>query len=205
MLSPETPPSGRERAEALEPRSHVPFLLQLQPEQLDCGAAHLQHPLSILQPLKATPVFRAPGLSSVAVASVSNYTVVFLGTASGRLLKVGLGGGSGRRGGREGSGSRRPRPSISLHVLRFASPFTAHKAFSHLFLPLPLTTASTLSCGGGSPRPGASPPSEAEGAVARALGSATLRLSDSGRHVSFLWASVPPSGKGWEPRPCRRL
>lgn len=66
------------------------FLFQLQPEQLDCGAAHLQHPLSILQPLKATPVFRAPGLSSVAVASVSNYTVVFLGTVSGRLLKVGL-------------------------------------------------------------------------------------------------------------------
>uniref|UniRef100_A0A8C0P458 Plexin-D1 n=1 Tax=Canis lupus familiaris TaxID=9615 RepID=A0A8C0P458_CANLF len=61
--------------------------IQLQPEQLDCGAAHLQHPLSILQPLKATPVFRAPGLSSVAVASVSNYTVVFLGTVSGRLLK----------------------------------------------------------------------------------------------------------------------
>lgn len=66
------------------------FLFQLQPEQLDCGAAHLQHPLSILQPLKAMPVFRAPGLSSVAVASVSNYTVVFLGTVSGRLLKVGL-------------------------------------------------------------------------------------------------------------------
>uniref|UniRef100_A0A8C0T5U9 Plexin-D1 n=1 Tax=Canis lupus familiaris TaxID=9615 RepID=A0A8C0T5U9_CANLF len=64
--------------------------IQLQPEQLDCGAAHLQHPLSILQPLKATPVFRAPGLSSVAVASVSNYTVVFLGTVSGRLLKINL-------------------------------------------------------------------------------------------------------------------
>lgn len=66
-------------------------LFQLQPEQLDCGAAHLQHPLSILQPLKASPVFRAQGLSSVAVASVGNYTVVFLGTVSGRLLKVGLG------------------------------------------------------------------------------------------------------------------
>eukprot|EP00069_Balaena_mysticetus_P018035 bmy_00400T0 len=61
---------------------------KLQPEQLDCGAAHLQHPLSILQPLKALPVFRAPGLSSVAVASVGNYTVVFLGTVSGRLLKM---------------------------------------------------------------------------------------------------------------------
>ncbi|XP_030888007.1 plexin-D1-like [Leptonychotes weddellii] len=64
--------------------------MRLQPEQLDCGAAHLQHPLSILQPLKATPVFRAPGLSSVAVAMVSNYTVVFLGTVSGRLLKINL-------------------------------------------------------------------------------------------------------------------
>ncbi|XP_007517198.2 plexin-D1 [Erinaceus europaeus] len=64
--------------------------LQLQPEQLDCGAAHLQHPLSVLQPLKATPIFRAPGLSSVAVASVGNYTVVFLGTVSGRLLKINL-------------------------------------------------------------------------------------------------------------------
>lgn len=72
------------------------LLFQLQPEQLDCGAAHLQHPLSVLQPLKAAPVFRAPGLSSVAVASVSNYTVVFLGTISGRLLKVGLG--EGRSG-----------------------------------------------------------------------------------------------------------
>ncbi|KAB1264729.1 Plexin-D1, partial [Camelus dromedarius] len=63
---------------------------ELQPEQLDCGAAHLQHPLSIVQPLKATPVFRAPGLSSVAVASVGSYTVVFLGTVSGRLLKINL-------------------------------------------------------------------------------------------------------------------
>ncbi|XP_047390678.1 plexin-D1 isoform X1 [Sciurus carolinensis] len=64
--------------------------IQLQPEQLDCGAAHLQHPLSILQPLKALPVFRAPGLTSVAVASAHNYTVVFLGTVNGRLLKVNL-------------------------------------------------------------------------------------------------------------------
>ncbi|XP_069418270.1 plexin-D1 [Ovis canadensis] len=64
--------------------------IQLQPEQLDCGAAHLQHPLSVLQPLKALPVFRAPGLSSVAVARVGNYTVVFLGTVSGRLLKINL-------------------------------------------------------------------------------------------------------------------
>lgn len=64
--------------------------IQLQPEQLECGAAHLQHPLSVLQPLKATPVFRAPGLSSVAVASVGNYTVVFLGTVNGYLLKINL-------------------------------------------------------------------------------------------------------------------
>lgn len=35
-------------------------------------------------------MFRAPGLSSVAVASVGNYTVVFLGTVNGYLLKVGL-------------------------------------------------------------------------------------------------------------------
>lgn len=99
----------------------MPFLFQLQPEQLDCGAAHLQHPLSVLQPLKATPVFRAPGLSSVAVASVSNYTVVFLGTASGRLLKVGgpeaTGGGRGQGGRGQGAG-RGPgagglRPSFS--------------------------------------------------------------------------------------------
>ncbi|KAK1332376.1 hypothetical protein QTO34_007050 [Cnephaeus nilssonii] len=90
MLSRDTHRAGREREKVLEPRSDVLFLFQLQPEQLDCGAAHLQHPLSILQPLKATPVFRAPGLSSVAVASVSNYTVVFLGTASGRLLKINL-------------------------------------------------------------------------------------------------------------------
>lgn len=82
---------GREPEKVLEPSSDILLLFQLQPEQLDCGAAHLQHPLSILQPLKATPVFRAPGLSSVAVATVSNYTVVFLGTVSGRLLKVGLG------------------------------------------------------------------------------------------------------------------
>uniref|UniRef100_A0ABM5FJL6 Plexin-D1 n=1 Tax=Pogona vitticeps TaxID=103695 RepID=A0ABM5FJL6_9SAUR len=64
--------------------------IQLQPEQLDCGAAHLQHPLSILQPIKARPVFTSPGLTSVAVSSINNYTVVFLGTANGRLLKINL-------------------------------------------------------------------------------------------------------------------
>ncbi|KAF7249720.1 Plexin-D1 [Varanus komodoensis] len=63
---------------------------QLQPEQLDCGAAHLQHPLSILRPVTARPVFTSPGLTSVAVSSVNNYTVVFLGTANGRLLKINL-------------------------------------------------------------------------------------------------------------------
>uniref|UniRef100_F7GEJ6 Plexin-D1 n=1 Tax=Ornithorhynchus anatinus TaxID=9258 RepID=F7GEJ6_ORNAN len=64
--------------------------IQLQPEQLDCGAAHLQHPLAIMQPLKATPIFRYQGLTSVAVSSVNNYTVVFLGTSTGRLLKINL-------------------------------------------------------------------------------------------------------------------
>lgn len=71
------------------------FLFQLQPEQLDCGAAHLQHPLSILQPIKARPVFTSAGLTSVAVSSVNNYTVVFLGTANGRLLKVKFAGSQG--------------------------------------------------------------------------------------------------------------
>uniref|UniRef100_A0A8C6RQH2 Plexin D1 n=1 Tax=Nannospalax galili TaxID=1026970 RepID=A0A8C6RQH2_NANGA len=64
--------------------------IQLQMEQLDCGAAHLQHPLSILQPLRASPVFRAPGLTAVAVANANNYTAVFLGTSTGRLLKISL-------------------------------------------------------------------------------------------------------------------
>ncbi|RLV89067.1 hypothetical protein DV515_00015072 [Chloebia gouldiae] len=61
---------------------------QLQPEQLDCGAAHLQHPLAIVNPVTATPIFTHSGLTAVAVASVNNYTVVFLGTASGGLLKA---------------------------------------------------------------------------------------------------------------------
>lgn len=61
---------------------------QLQPEQLDCGAAHLQHPLAIVNPVAATPIFTYSGLTAVAVASVNNYTVVFLGTASGGLLKA---------------------------------------------------------------------------------------------------------------------
>lgn len=33
-------------------------------------------------------MFTSPGLTSVAVSSINNYTVVFLGTANGRLLKV---------------------------------------------------------------------------------------------------------------------
>uniref|UniRef100_H0ZJX0 Plexin-D1 n=1 Tax=Taeniopygia guttata TaxID=59729 RepID=H0ZJX0_TAEGU len=64
--------------------------IQLQPEQLDCGAAHLQHPLAIVNPVTATPIFTHSGLTAVAVASVNNYTVVFLGTASGGLLKINL-------------------------------------------------------------------------------------------------------------------
>ncbi|KAM4722793.1 plexin-D1 [Rhinophrynus dorsalis] len=64
--------------------------IKLQQEQLDCGAAHLQHPLSITRPLSATPLFQAPGLTSVAVSSGNGYTVAFLGTASGQLLKINL-------------------------------------------------------------------------------------------------------------------
>lgn len=33
-------------------------------------------------------MFTSPGLTSVAISSVNNFTVVFLGTANGRLLKV---------------------------------------------------------------------------------------------------------------------
>ncbi|KAM9325436.1 plexin-D1 [Gastrophryne carolinensis] len=67
--------------------------IKLQDEQLDCGAAHLQHPLAINRPLSATALFKAPGLTSVAVANVSGYTVAFLGTAAGQLLKITLDGG----------------------------------------------------------------------------------------------------------------
>uniref|UniRef100_A0AAZ3S4E8 Sema domain-containing protein n=1 Tax=Oncorhynchus tshawytscha TaxID=74940 RepID=A0AAZ3S4E8_ONCTS len=62
--------------------------LVLQPEQLDCGAAHLQHPLALQRPLRATPLFESLGLSSVAVDDVHHHTVVFLGTSTGRLRKV---------------------------------------------------------------------------------------------------------------------
>ncbi|KAM5148197.1 LOW QUALITY PROTEIN: plexin-D1 [Mantella aurantiaca] len=64
--------------------------IKLQEEQLDCGAAHLQHPLTINRPLSAAPLHKAPGLTSVAVANVGGYTVAFLGTAGGQLLKITL-------------------------------------------------------------------------------------------------------------------
>lgn len=66
----------------------VRSLFQLQEEQLNCGAAHLQHPLALRKPLKALPIYEAPGLSSIAVDNVHNRTVVFLGTSRGRLRKV---------------------------------------------------------------------------------------------------------------------
>ncbi|KAM8755047.1 plexin-D1 [Acanthopagrus schlegelii] len=64
--------------------------LVLQPEQLDCGAAHLQHPLALRRPLKAIPLVEYAGLSSVSVDLVHNHTVVFLGTSNGRLRKLTL-------------------------------------------------------------------------------------------------------------------
>ncbi|KAL1021519.1 hypothetical protein UPYG_G00014280 [Umbra pygmaea] len=64
--------------------------LVLQAEQLDCGAAHLQHPLALRRPLKAIPLFERRGLSSVAVDNVHDHTVVFLGTSTGRLRKLTL-------------------------------------------------------------------------------------------------------------------
>ncbi|XP_067096342.1 plexin-D1 [Osmerus mordax] len=64
--------------------------LVLQPEQLDCGAAHLQHPLALRRPLRATPLYEAIGLTSVAVDNIHNHTMVFLGTSTGRLRKLTL-------------------------------------------------------------------------------------------------------------------
>lgn len=64
--------------------------LVLQPEQLECGAAHLQHPLALRRPLRAIPVFEYPGLSAVSVDNVHNHTVVFLGSNNGRLRKLTL-------------------------------------------------------------------------------------------------------------------
>ncbi|XP_042347723.1 plexin-D1 isoform X2 [Plectropomus leopardus] len=62
--------------------------LVLQPEQLDCGAAHLQHPLALRRSLRAIPLVEYTGLSSVSVDNVHNHTVVFLGTSNGRLRKL---------------------------------------------------------------------------------------------------------------------
>ncbi|KAE8612142.1 hypothetical protein XENTR_v10012738 [Xenopus tropicalis] len=64
--------------------------VKLQEEQLDCGAAHLQHPLAITRPLPAVPIYKEKGLTSVAVANVSGYMVVFLGNVSGHLIKINL-------------------------------------------------------------------------------------------------------------------
>ncbi|XP_068602339.1 plexin-D1 [Brachionichthys hirsutus] len=64
--------------------------LVLQPDQLDCGAAHLQHPLALQRPLRAIPLVEYPSLSSVSVDYVQNHTVVFLGTSNGRLRKLTL-------------------------------------------------------------------------------------------------------------------
>ncbi|KAM9855581.1 plexin-D1 [Aulostomus maculatus] len=64
--------------------------LVLQPEQLDCGAAHLQHPLALRRPLRAIPLFEYSGLTSVSVDNILNHTVVFLGTSNGRLRKLTL-------------------------------------------------------------------------------------------------------------------
>ncbi|TKS77778.1 Plexin-D1 Precursor [Collichthys lucidus] len=64
--------------------------LVLQREQLDCGAAHLQHPLALRRPLRAIPLVEYLGLTSVSVDYVHNHTVVFLGTTNGRLRKLTL-------------------------------------------------------------------------------------------------------------------
>uniref|UniRef100_A0A8D0A7P2 Plexin D1 n=1 Tax=Sander lucioperca TaxID=283035 RepID=A0A8D0A7P2_SANLU len=64
--------------------------LVLQPEQLDCGAAHLQHPLALRRSLRAIPLVEYTGLTSVSVDNVHNHTVVFLGTSNGRLRKLTL-------------------------------------------------------------------------------------------------------------------
>ncbi|XP_011600897.1 plexin-D1 [Takifugu rubripes] len=62
--------------------------LTLQLEQLNCGAAHLQHPLALRRPLRALPLVEYPALTSVSVDCVHNHTVVFLGTSNGRLRKL---------------------------------------------------------------------------------------------------------------------
>lgn len=67
-----------------------PNSFHLNEDQLDCGAAHLQHPLAIKRPLKALPLFRYQRLTSVVASSVNDHFVVFLGTANGQLLKLTL-------------------------------------------------------------------------------------------------------------------
>ncbi|KAF3860638.1 hypothetical protein F7725_000893 [Dissostichus mawsoni] len=47
--------------------------LVLQPDQLDCGAAHLQHPLALRRSLRAIPLVEYTGLTSV---SVDNLTLL---------------------------------------------------------------------------------------------------------------------------------
>ncbi|KAJ0036648.1 hypothetical protein NQD34_005325 [Periophthalmus magnuspinnatus] len=64
--------------------------LVLQPDQLDCGAAHLQHPLALRRSLRSRPLLETPSLTSVSVDHVHDHTVVFLGTSSGRLRKLTL-------------------------------------------------------------------------------------------------------------------
>ncbi|KAK2840858.1 hypothetical protein Q7C36_012437 [Tachysurus vachellii] len=65
-------------------------IVTLHQEQLNCGAAHLQHPLALRKPIRAEPLYEASGISSVAVDNIHNYTVVFLGTINGRLRKLSL-------------------------------------------------------------------------------------------------------------------
>uniref|UniRef100_A0A3B3SNE6 Plexin D1 n=1 Tax=Paramormyrops kingsleyae TaxID=1676925 RepID=A0A3B3SNE6_9TELE len=62
----------------------------LQSEQLDCGAAHLQHPLALKMPLVSSPLFETAGLTAVAVDSVHKRTVVLLGSSAGKLWKLNL-------------------------------------------------------------------------------------------------------------------
>lgn len=64
--------------------------LKLQQDQLDCGAAHLQHPLTLRRALRAAPLLEARALTSVSVDDVHDHAVVFLGTSNGRLRKLTL-------------------------------------------------------------------------------------------------------------------
>lgn len=189
--------TGRDPKKVLELRSDMLLLFQLQPEQLDCGAAHLQHPLSILQPIKATPVFRAPGLSAVAVARVSNYTVVFLGTVSGRLLKVGWGPGRLSQGGLS-TWPCSPLVNISFHLLLFAQHFTVCTFPCLFLLVLPHKEAP---CRGGKPGQTEGPSLrslvrgfEAARSEFKSLGSV---LPDLGQCTFSLGASVSPSVKAY--------